>query len=491
MGLLDLRESLVSSERESSPKMEESRHSSQQPRATVSMLSSESDEGDKYTLSFTDEELPGGVDWIKTSFLIMAMIVGTGVLGLPQNFAKIGWLPGLVSLVMGGLSALVSGLLIHRCYMSTLNQATGRKTVSRMSSASEGFVIHPGSARPQSFGDIGEAAYGANGQKFAFWLSAVSIGCSLCTLQLVAGESLQRAVVSASESLSTSDFCQPYASAAVLTLTIPISQVRQLGALAVATVAGVTSIAVPLIIVFVHALTDPATEGNRTVVNQDTEWAPFLSNLIGGVAFAFSGQVLFPEFMHEMTSPEDFPKSVVLSTVVMMLIYGTVACFSYALLGDSVESPVTASVPAGVAGVAANLVLLFHVLVGFAISANAFNNIVFTRAFPDYIGSYTAAGRSRWLLVTVVTGASAYLIAEIMPNFGDFISVQGTTMGVFITYIIPSMCYVRLDNPQGKERVLVYCFAAYGVALMVAGTLGSVDDLITSLIDGASPFSCN
>ena len=67
----------------------------------------------------------------------------------------------------------------------------------------------------------------------------------------------------------------------------------------------------------------------------------------------------------------------------------------------------------------------------------------------------------------------------------------GTTMGVFITYIIPSMCYVRLDNPQGKERVLVYCFAAYGAALMVAGTLGSMDDLITSLIDGASPFSCD
>lgn len=53
-----------------------------------------------------------GVDWFKTSFLVMAMIVGTGVLDLPQNFAKVGWAPALASLVLGGLSSLISGLLI-------------------------------------------------------------------------------------------------------------------------------------------------------------------------------------------------------------------------------------------------------------------------------------------------------------------------------------------------------------------------------------------
>ena len=382
--------------------------------------------------------------------------------------------------------------------------------VTRTSGVLRGSVKHVGTARPESFADIGEAAFGEKGRSFAFVLSIISIYSGLCSLQFVAGMSLQRAVLTSSHSLSSSDFCQYWASIAVFAFTIPISQVRELGALAWATVAGVTSIAVPLIIVFVHAFTSPDYTGNSYVVNHHTAWAPFLSNLIGtnappcatvspgpnwwvtgGVAFAFSGQVLFPEFMHEMKAPGEFHQSILLSSSLMFVIYLSVSCVAYGTLGDTVASPVTNSVPVGAPGVIANLVLLFHVLVGFSISANAFNNIVFVRAFPDSVGKYTIGARLRWFFVTVCTVVGAYIIAEIMPNFGDFVSVLGSTVGVCITFIIPSVCYMKIVQPKGAELACVHVFNAYGVVLLLLGTVGSFDTLISDLAKDGGVFKCS
>ena len=81
-------------------------------------------------------------------------------------------------------------------------------------------------------------------------------------------------------------------------MVLPVAQVREMGALACATMAGVTSVAVPLVVVFVHMIADPQTDGNDHMFNvgngEDAGWGNFLSNAVGGVAFAFSGQVKHP-----------------------------------------------------------------------------------------------------------------------------------------------------------------------------------------------------
>ena len=51
--------------------------------------------------------------WYNAAAVLVAELVGTGVLGLPSTFAAVGWIPGVLLLVVFALLAFYSGYVIH------------------------------------------------------------------------------------------------------------------------------------------------------------------------------------------------------------------------------------------------------------------------------------------------------------------------------------------------------------------------------------------
>jgi len=58
--------------------------------------------------------------WVVTTFLLLTDIVGTGVLGLPGAFKALGWIPGILSLLLAALLGKYTGNLL--CIMTKDNQ---------------------------------------------------------------------------------------------------------------------------------------------------------------------------------------------------------------------------------------------------------------------------------------------------------------------------------------------------------------------------------
>eukprot|EP00658_Telonema_sp_P-2_P067192 TRINITY_DN56126_c0_g4_i1.p1 TRINITY_DN56126_c0_g4~~TRINITY_DN56126_c0_g4_i1.p1 ORF type:complete len:302 (+),score=89.12 TRINITY_DN56126_c0_g4_i1:114-1019(+) len=280
------------------------------------------------------------------------------------------------------------------------------------------------------------------------------------------------------------------ASGAIAVVMLCFSQVKSLEELGWTAVFGVSSITVPIVIVFIHAFVHEAPAGDDTLLNTETTWGACMSNLVGGVVFAYSGQILFPNFIASMKEPDEFPKCVFMSSSCMFAIYMVVAGLGYALLGKSVKSPITSDLGKAGASVVAEIVLIFHVVVGYAISANVFNGFVFYKIFPEADKmSADLSTKCFWFLITLGTIAVAFVIANVIPVFSDIVNLQGSTLGVLITYNLPALMYLKLCKPTGARRTHVWFFFFLGLGLMVVGTLGSFDQLIKDLGKGGV-FPC-
>merc|ERR1712190_633766 len=56
--------------------------------------------------------------WINVVFIIMADLIGTGIVGLPETFSRMGWVVGTVVLTFFGLLTAYAGLLLWRLHMT-------------------------------------------------------------------------------------------------------------------------------------------------------------------------------------------------------------------------------------------------------------------------------------------------------------------------------------------------------------------------------------
>lgn len=88
---------------------------------------------------------------------MVAIILGIGVLGIPQALVKLGWALGLFLLFVSAAGAVYSGLLIARL-VAHVTVTTGH--------------------RPHSYEDLGQAAFGHAGRL---------VRRSTCCLSRIAG----------------------------------------------------------------------------------------------------------------------------------------------------------------------------------------------------------------------------------------------------------------------------------------------------------------
>lgn len=207
------------------------------------------DEGGNAALPIQDYDLPrlgtrvkgrgsaavhGGLGWRAASATVTAIILGLGVLGIPEAFAKVGWVLGFFLLILSASGAVYSGLLIEE--------------ICAVVSSSE-------AGRPLTYGDLGRAAYGSRGEAVTRAVQYTFLAGCIVAVQITASKSLSQV---------TNGLCVVSSNVIIAVVMVPVMQIQTLKEVTWVAVLGVVSIIIPIIIYLAEIAQADVVRGNST-----------------------------------------------------------------------------------------------------------------------------------------------------------------------------------------------------------------------------------
>ncbi|XP_009780247.1 amino acid transporter AVT3B-like [Nicotiana tabacum] len=387
----------------------------------------------------------------KTFANFFIAIVGAGVLGLPYTFMKTGWITGLVTLFS------VAALTYHG--MMLLIHTRKRLDLSLI-----------GDSKISSFGDLGFVVCGPIG-RFAVDVMIVLAQVGFCIgylifigntlshlLSLSKGFGIGIPLFSSTKSLYIWG-CFPFqlglTSIPSLTLLAPLSifaDVAQIGAMGVVMVEDVMTF----------------TNQWPSDIHAFGTVSTFFYGL-GVALYSFEGVGMAIPLEAEMKDKSKYGKILALSMFLIALIYGTFGVMGYFAFGSSTKDIVTSNMGKGVLSTLVKVGLCINLFFTFPLMLNpAFE--VFERRFCD--GNYCVW--MRWILVLGVT-----LVALLVPNFADFMSLVGSSTCCTLGFILPALFHYQVfkEDMDRKGAFFDLGLIALGVFFGVSGTWYSLVEM--------------
>ncbi|CAK4068038.1 unnamed protein product [Aphanomyces euteiches] len=415
----------------------------------------------KYRIQRDGEELKN--TWIDSMFIVIANVVGIGVLGLAHAFAKLGWGWGVICLGGTLAGSLYSGLLMTRMKARVPNAVV--------------------------FADLGSEAFGNLGYAFITLFANTYIAGVCFSFQLAATLFLQQL---------SNGLCFVYCAIIVSSIVLPLAQYRNFTEMNAIAVVGAVSIIVPVMLI----LFDLAFQSKHQTDRAITSWESHVSFDAAVVAcmdviFAMAGHVFFVEIMSEMKEPHDFKKSLVAATSVYSIVYFVVAAAGYAIIGSSASNPITNNLSDGSLRRWCAAFILCHLIVAYVMAvmvlSRAVDQLVFSRRlFPEKIkATASPGGRLAWLGLTSTIILTSFFVCNIVPFVNDLLGFVGAISGVTTTFVFP---YLLAPVILSDELSLWHARALRGVAAIssivaIIGVISSIHRMANSY-QTRSPFSC-
>ncbi|KAF2637924.1 hypothetical protein P280DRAFT_471591 [Massarina eburnea CBS 473.64] len=228
------------------------------------------------------------------------------------------------------------------------------------------------------------------------------------------------------------------------------------------------------------------------------EAATALSSLV----FAYAGTPAFFSIVSEMRDPKDYTKSMLVCSSLVTAIYIAIGVVVYYFCGSYVASPALGS-----AGILMQKVCYGLALPGLIASTMLYVHFpakyVFIRALRGsrHLTSNSWQHWTSWLACTFGIALISYIIASAVPVFDGLVSLVGALLGTLMCFQ-PMGCMWLYDN-WNKDRavrdsrwMIGVCMSVFvilsGTFLMVAGTYGSVLDIMKSYeaTGGSAAWTC-
>jgi proton-coupled amino acid transporter len=422
-----------------------------------------------------------GTSWQRICAIIIANMLGTGVLSMPYAASVMGWIPAAVLLLAFAMAALYSGLLYARLYQAV--------------------------PQAKSLTDIATIAWGQRGKRVVGTVAYVYIGGVTVIFHLTATLAIN-AVFYDVAGLK----CAWVASAGVAALMLLLLQVRDMGDVGALAAAGTVAIAAPLVIILVVLISGKG--GAPDDDDDDDESQTNALSTFGvaamDVAFAFAGQVIFIELQSDMARPQDFPKAVAASLSVMAPVYGVIGAVGFAAIGKAALAngkPITSQLEEGTILRVVNAFLAFHVIVAYVIEGN-----VLARAIMSVLprggrggggndgrpgwwqepegGGNDDDNRGEWRIATVLVVGIAFTLSNLVPFFSDVMGLAAALCAILLSFTFPMLLGKELIRNMTPREVLITNLALpVTVAVAIAGTAASVASIVGNLSSG-KPFQC-
>ncbi|WWC65396.1 uncharacterized protein I303_108014 [Kwoniella dejecticola CBS 10117] len=422
-----------------------------------------------------DEDGPNyrNLGWVRASVLELKTQIGLGVLGLPAVLDTLGFVPGVIVIVVLAIIITWSDLVVGYFKLNHPEVYTVADAAHIM------------------FGPWGREIIG-----FAFWLEVVAIaGASFLSISVAFNTMTEHAA------------CTVVWVVVGAIIVAVFASIQTLGRISWLGWVGLISILSAVVTLMIAAgLTDRpslAPPGDFEIITQVAATPSFVDaiNAISIVVFAYAGTPNFFNIVGEMKDPAQYSKSVVAAQTIITMIYLIVGCVTYHFVGQYIASPALGSAGFTVKKVTYGLALP-GLIVGGTLYAHTAAKYVFVRILRKsrHLSKNTPVHYIVWFSVVTFTCGIGFIIAEAIPFFNDLLSLIGALLGTLICILMEAYMWMwdnwRAPNRGSRKWNLMMAmniiFFAIGTFLMIAGTYAAVVVINDNLNSGdsGSPFSC-
>ncbi|GLI62001.1 hypothetical protein VaNZ11_004573 [Volvox africanus] len=433
----------------------------------------------------------------QTTAALLTLQLGWGLWLIPCDFARLGWIPGLVTLFTLALSTAYSGTLFTRLYAAVPDAVL--------------------------FGDIGAAAAGRKGRVLVY-VTIYSLDATRCIiLHLAATQSLYHAIAPLLEEALPLWQCSVIVGVVVLLL----GQVRYLTQLSSFFMAGTVSQMIALAIVIYDLVVSARSsqEGSNSgtippggvggglatglvrhshspLIGDDFlngNWAPVAMAVLN-LIFAYGGQFAFLELITSMRSPGRFSDAVTLCTAIMTALYGGFGAVGYWSKGSSVHGIVIFNMdPSPLAQVAAGFIFL-QALAQYLVNLNVWTHNLLvlisrraSRTTDDELWAEETHAKStgdhsssHWLAATAFVAAYSAVVAVAIPFFCTLVGFVTSVTYLTCAYTLPAWFAIKLLSGKlgGLEKAWLTSLIPVSIILSSIGLVASVKTYITEAYGG-------
>lgn len=418
----------------------------------------------------------GGNSFYLTAGLLIADIVGVGILSMGAVMKQFGWALGILATL---------GAVLFTTHVSIL--------LDRVCQA------YPGSA---TMGQLAYNIYKDRGDDVASRMKAftrASQGIYILSLlglnTLTGGKALGMIFYDV-------QVCLPFWSLLMCVVIFPfMATTQKLGGWRWLVFVNIATIVVSVIMPLaqLYALGTEQTRINGGNIHAVT---PFdLGNWFEGalmLVFSCSCQMMVVEIRAEMHNPLDFPR-VFTGTAApfMAVLFTIVGCGGYYLKGDQIQGMVVDSMSFGIAFRAASTALFTHMVISYIIKG-----IVVVTSLMECFSAkenFGSATRQWTLWGAIVMGVvlSTWAAGQVVPFFTDLVDLTGAAFTPVACFILPLLFYLHFDrSTEGQhtsrwERGLIYLELAFVTALMLGGTFVASARIAEKWETYGYPFDCH
>uniref|UniRef100_A0A2A4JQ93 Amino acid transporter transmembrane domain-containing protein n=1 Tax=Heliothis virescens TaxID=7102 RepID=A0A2A4JQ93_HELVI len=399
-----------------------------------------------------------GLTTQQTAILIAGEMAGSGVLALPRALSKTGWF-GVPLLLLVCLVAAFSGKRLGDCWSILEARDPEMRTRKRNPYA---IIVDQALGKPWSV-------------VVSMAMIVTLFGASVVYL-LLAAQIIEAVLLSLLPALT---ICTWYlivvgAMTPLLFFGTP-KDFHLMGILAFG------SSLVACILYFIEMMNEVSPFTYRYGIHGFMDF--FLAT--GTMMFAFGGASTFPTIQNDMADKTKFGKSLQYGFLAVLILYLLVAIAGYAVYGERVLPNVALSMSATPLTLSANVLMAVHLLSAFIIIINP----VCQEVEELYNVPRDSTGWRMIVRVSIMLGI--LFIGESIPRFYTLLALVGATTIALLTYILPSVCYLKLINqPVGEGqtptevpswmKMVCYEVIALGVVGGIAATISAVSAIFST-----------
>ncbi|XP_063244855.1 uncharacterized protein LOC134546192 [Bacillus rossius redtenbacheri] len=402
-----------------------------------------------------------GLNVISTAIFIAGEMAGSGILALPRAVVDSGWI-GLVLCVVFCVNAGYGGTRLGACWAIL----------------EERYPEHRAPVR-NPYTMIAYRAYGT-------WISKSVSCCIQLTLfgagtvyLLIASQIAKELAQGMAPSIG---YCLWF-----LIICLLLCPPMWLGSpkdFMVVAIGALLATAVACVLIFSQIVMDGMNSTDPVLHKAHGFDSFFLS--FGTILFAFGGASTFPTIQNDMVEKHKFSQSVIIGFSVILMLYLPVTIGGYFVFGDGVDVNIILSLNRTSLVVAANILMAVHLVLAFLIVINPVcQELEEVFKIPHKFHWKRCAVRSSMMLVMLFIGES-------VPQFGKLLSLVGGSTVTLLTFVFPSLFYMRLcdqkhvDWPQRSIPVHVRVYLWELILIGLAGGAASTYSAIVAIFGSVS-----
>ncbi|KAJ5285120.1 hypothetical protein N7524_000426 [Penicillium chrysogenum] len=420
------------------------------------------------------------MSWQKTACLLAGEQVCLAIMAQSWSLSVLGWVPGIITMVLCGLLFWVTSITMHKYIMK-----------------------HP------QIMDICDFGYHVFGQsKAAYVFSAFMMLAN--NILLIGFHVLTGAKVL--NTLSDHSLCTAVFSVIVTIMGIVLSMPRTLQHVSLMSTFSSACMGLAIITFLVFAGIEDApfygskgdypTEGpvkTYAFPRPGTTWVDCM-NAVMNITFIWVRQILFPTFISEMERPQDFPKALGVLAAISAILFIVPSAIGFHYLGQYATAPAFGSLGVVSYKKASFGFVIVPTLVIGVIYANVTGKFIYTRILGKsrHSHSHTVIGWSVWGAIMVGIWIVGFVFAEIIPSMGDFLSLLSAAFDSFFGFIYFAVAYWQLNRGslsktrgQTAMTVLNAFIMVVGLFLLGPGLYAAVEAIIADYSGPITPaFTC-